>query len=199
MTRTEFLKQLFDFFRIKDENNSLFSIYDNTLCNKIKYNVDWQALFDDITANVDKRTMPMPKVIINTSRKFKIVKFSNMHVIVSFKSGYSDSFEISDEAKTDVNGFIDRHKDKIAKVVIAPKEFQTVAGDVGCYPFIKEKTIRKKVKESAQRQGVTDEKVIFKKTEELINEKLAEKRAELQNQVKTIYVGAGVNEETEIF
>jgi len=83
--RREFLNAVFEFFRVKDENKSLYRSYDITLSKG--RNIDWNKLYIKVLEDAETRFLPMPgfflarfkdclktdsKQFVNTGKKVRV-------------------------------------------------------------------------------------------------------------------------------
>lgn len=84
-SRQEFLNAIFEFFRVKDENKSLYRSYDIALSKG--RNIDWNKLYIKVLEDAETRFLPMPgfflsrfkdcskissKQFVNTGKKVRV-------------------------------------------------------------------------------------------------------------------------------
>lgn len=178
--RRDFIHYIFEFFRIEESEN-LVSTYDIALTTK--YPVDWNAFYEDVIKNVEKRVLPMPKFFSDKVAQFKKIvqqeaRLNNESIIrVELKNGYCYDFT--------VNNYVDcrslseirkrfeykdenkKTKNQIKKITRYPKETTLMGNEV----FFNVSVPRK--------SNMSDEE----------KEKfIAEKENELKQQVKILYV-----------
>lgn len=87
MDRLDFIRELFKFCNVKDDEfNTNLKIYDKALT--VKKMIDWQKLFDLYIERAEKRLLPTPKVIKDLMPLAEIYKDTPHKVFfVFFESG----------------------------------------------------------------------------------------------------------------
>lgn len=177
--RREFIHYIFEFFRIEESDN-LVSTYDIALTTR--YQVDWQAFYEDVIKTAEKRVLPMPKFFSDKINQFKkrepAARLEGESLIrVELKNGqyydftvnnYGDyktlndvkkRFEYKDENK--------QTKTNIKKITRYPKETTLIGKEVFFNVHI------------PKNANMTDEER---------EKRIAEKEKELENQVKILFV-----------
>ena len=182
--RRDFIHYIFEFFRIEESDN-LVSTYDIALTTK--YPVDWNAFYEDVIKNVEKRVLPMPKFFSDRVAQFKKIvqqeaRLDNESIIrVTLKNGFEYDFVVNNyigckslkeiKKRFEYKDSNNKIKNDIKKIVRYPKE-TTLIGDNVHFNI----NIRKK-------DGMTDE---------YIEKLIAEKENELKKQIKILYVTSDV-------
>lgn len=97
MDRLDFIREVFKFCHIKDEDNSQLRIYDRALSTPKK--IDWDKLFDYYIEKAEKRTLPAPKFFLDLmpaciKREIHEVENDGNHIRVIFDSGRYTDFVI---------------------------------------------------------------------------------------------------------
>lgn len=94
MDRLDFIREVFKFCNVKDEDNSNLRIYDRALSTPKQ--IDWDRLFDLYVTKAEKRTLPAPKYFIDLmpcciKRDIHESQYDGNYLRVFQKSGcYSD-------------------------------------------------------------------------------------------------------------
>lgn len=63
MDRLDFLREVFNFCRVKDDDNSLMRLYDSKLTTKLK--VNWSKLLSLYLDKAETRSLPTPKYFLD--------------------------------------------------------------------------------------------------------------------------------------
>ena len=183
--RRDFIHYIFEFFRIEESDN-LVSTYDIALTTK--YPVDWNAFYEDVIKNVEKRVLPMPKFFADKVAQFKKMPtvetrlFNESIIRVILKNGIYYDFTVNNYVKCsslkdvkkrfekkDENGKV---KSDIKKIIQYPKETTLIGDNVFFNVRVPKKT---DMSEEEQKKFI------------------AEREEELKKQVKILYVNTDNN------
>lgn len=176
--RREFIHYIFEFFRTESTEN-LVSTYDLALTTK--FPVDWEAFYQDIIINAEKRVLPMPKFLADKVSQFKKITTSEARldeeciIRIVLKNGQYRDYTVSN--MVDCSSL-----DSVKKRFISKDENNRIKNDI------------KKIIRYPKETTLIGDKVFFNvKVPKTISEEeqekyIAEREDELKNQVKILYV-----------
>lgn len=140
-TRSDFINNVFKFYKVIDDNGELKRTYDRAL--SVRYSVDWNALYEYIIKTAETRILPLPKYFVDKLSQYKKrtqteIADEGCIIRVTLDNGYYYDFTVvSFDTKTTLEGIKKRfsYKDengnyhtKVKKIVRYPKE-TTFIGD----------------------------------------------------------------------
>lgn len=113
MTRTEFIRRIFEFFRIADDNGNLFRTYDLAL--SYKNQVNWDEFYTYIIKTAANRVLPVPKYFVDLLPSYQIKTLSQVAdegctIRVVFENDKYYDFVIHPEATTTLKSIIKKHE-----------------------------------------------------------------------------------------
>ena len=128
MDRKDFIRAIFSFFNVKDENENLYRAYDLAL--STKRSIDWDKLYLTAIKEVTSNYLPKPKFFIELFDKCRKININSCehegnHIRVFFKSGRFTDYVLKGYGLT-----LDQIKEKspkndnIVEVRMYPKEVE---------------------------------------------------------------------------
>ena len=134
MDRLDFIREVFKFCHVKDEDNSQLRIYDRALSTPKK--IDWDRLFNLYIEKAEKRTLPAPKTFLDLmpcciKRDIHESQYDGNFIRVYFDSGKYSDFVVSGFGMN-LTQIKDKflNIDKVKEVRMYPKEVETQEGIV---------------------------------------------------------------------
>lgn len=128
MERKDFIDAIFSFFKVKDEEQSMYKAYDLALSSGSQY-VDWNMLYLKVLKEVESRFLPPPKFFIEQfssckKKTFKSSKDDGKIVRVFFKDGRVNDLVVADTGLTISQLKRGPRKNEINEIRIYPKQVE---------------------------------------------------------------------------
>lgn len=128
MERKDFIDAIFSFFKVKDEEQSMYKAYDLALSSGSQY-VDWNMLYLKVLKEVESRFLPPPNFFIEQfsackKRSFNSSKDDGKIVRVFFKDGRVNDLVVADSSLTISKLKKGPRKGEIKEIRIYPKQVE---------------------------------------------------------------------------
>ena len=128
MERKDFISAIFSFFKVKDEEQSMFKAYDLALSPGSQY-VDWSELYLKVLKEASSRFLPPPKYFIDQfssciRQTYRTSKDDGKIVRVFFKDGRVNDLVVGHSDLTISRIKKGNRKNEIEKILMYPKQVQ---------------------------------------------------------------------------